>query len=139
MLSCRAVSQEGFLPPGEEDKLRRARGIRYLTLDKDTHDAIMQTCARLPDDVFNFVRCKCTLVSLGKTTWGQTYRTCSLGETAEWLILLDDRVSAADLPSSIAHEVAHAYRGHSSGSEQEEQEARDLARSWGLEGLGTLP
>lgn len=56
-----------------------------------------------------------------------------LDRGAEWLLLIYD--DAPDIETVIAHEVAHAYLGHSITDplmphEETERQARDLVRSW---------
>jgi len=58
---------------------------------------------------------------------------------ADWLIVLDDR--SPDLETVIAHEVAHAYLGHSIADplsdDETERQASEQTRSWGFTGLGS--
>jgi len=108
---------------------------------------ITKTVAKLPDDVRHFVYDSCSFLSvqLG-LTWPPDDR---------WKIILDDSMAddldPSDVESVIAHEIAHAYLGHSVFTLPElnpsgkyatspvEVEARELAEQWGFEGIGTEP
>ena len=76
-------------------------------------------------------------VSAGGALNGQCLPTRFLSHV-EWFILIYD--DAPDLETIIAHEVAHAYLGHSLddplSDEETEMQARELTREWGFTGKG---
>lgn len=72
--------------------------------------ALIRAPSRLPDDVLEFAIDKCAFFSLGGAGNGQCLPSRFI-EGAEWLLLIYD--DAPDIETVIAHEVAHAYLGHS--------------------------
>jgi predicted Zn-dependent protease len=75
--------------------------------------------------------------SIGAGSNGQCLPS-RFADGAEWLILIDN--DAPDIETVIAHEVAHAYLGHSLADllseEETEKQAREQVRAWGFSGKG---
>jgi hypothetical protein len=120
-----------------EHARRKANRARYFSADPETREALVRALSRLPDDALEFAVDKCVFVSLGGGVNGQCLPSRFVAD-ADWLVLLYDR--APDIETVIAHEVAHAYLGHSIGDplgdEETETQARDLVRAWGFSGKG---
>jgi hypothetical protein len=97
---------------------------------------IYEAVMRLPDDVRAFV---CDQVIFLCTSWGQAFRGRDWSE--RWIILVAPDLPADDAVGVVAHEIAHAWRGHGRGyqhySPEEEREACELVRAWGFMGRGT--
>jgi hypothetical protein len=117
----------------ESERARRKANLaRYLGNDPRTHRALIRAPSRVPDDVLDVAIDKCAFFSLGGAGNGQCLPSRFI-EGAEWLLLIYD--DAPDIETVIAHEVAHAYLGHSITDplmphEETERQARDLVRSW---------
>lgn len=96
----------------------------------DAEDTLRRAISRLPDEVREFAYDRCRFASVGASMIGQT-----LPPGTRWLILVRDEETDE---SVIAHEIAHAWRGHEGpNTDSQEQEVRALVRSWGFSGLGT--
>jgi hypothetical protein len=125
----------------EEFARKRAERVMYLGGDRSTREAIVRVLLRLPGDALDLAVDKCLFLSVGSAVSGQTQPKW-VYEPREWLILLYDQ--APNLETLIAHEIAHAYRGHSVSArhlseEEMERQARELTRSWGFtEAEGSL-
>jgi hypothetical protein len=98
---------------------------------------IYEAMMRLPDDVREFV---CDRVVFLSGAWGQAFRGMDWSD--KWLILLAHDLPEADASGIVAHEIAHAWRGHGEGNygytADEEREACAVARAWGFAGSGTV-
>lgn len=116
---------------------REANHARYFGADPATREALVNALSRLPDDARRFAIDKLVFVSCGGGLNGQCLPSRFIAE-ADWLVLIYDR--AQDLETVIAHEVAHAYLGHSIGDymsdEETERQAREQVRAWGFSGKG---
>ena len=101
--------------------------------DREAEATLRRTLSRLPADVLEFALARCRFAAVGPDIVAQT-----LPPDDRWVILL--REGEMD-ESVVAHEIAHAYRGHvrSTAADEaaQEAEARALARLWGVAGLGT--
>jgi hypothetical protein len=97
---------------------------------------IYETVMRLPDEVREFV---CDHIVFLSGAWGQAFR--GMDWSHKWLILLAPELPEADATGIVAHEIAHAWRGHGAGTYgyrmEEELEACRLALAWGFSGSGT--
>ena len=75
---------------------------------------------RLPQDVAEFALERCSFLSVGGKTWAQTMPVWALGRDLEsipenlWVITLSEQLqlSAEDIHSVVAHEIAHAWLKH---------------------------
>jgi len=98
---------------------------------------IYETIMRLPDEVRAFV---CAQVVFFSSGWGQAFRGMDLSD--RWVILLAHKLPEADATSIVAHQIAHAWRGHGEGTygytADEEREACATAKAWGFTGSGTV-
>ncbi len=98
---------------------------------------IYEAVMRVPDDVREFV---CDRVIFLSAAWGQAFRGQDWSE--RWIILVAPELPAEDATGVVAHEIAHAWRGHGERvggySPEEEREACALARAWGFTGRGTV-
>jgi hypothetical protein len=98
---------------------------------------IYETVMRLPDEVRNFV---CDRVVFLSGAWGQAFRGMDWSD--KWVILLAPDLPEADATGIVAHEIAHAWRGHGEGTYgytiDEERDACTVARDWGFTGRGTV-
>src|SRR5262245_9194725 len=89
----------------------------------------------LPGRVRQFVYDRCRFIwpedDLGYTVPGDVF-------IGVWVIMLRYDLPAADVPSTIAHEIAHAYRGDDFRTATPDCEiaAAELAASWGFAGSG---
>jgi hypothetical protein len=150
--AVRAQRRERYATPEEwqdqnlrehEAESRTLEGVAYridlgFWIGENTAlaDVIYQAAMRLPDEVREFV---CDLVVFLSGAWGQAFRGRDWSD--KWVILLAPDLPEADATGIVAHEIAHAWRGH--GAEtfgytpEEEREACDLARAWGFTGSGT--
>jgi hypothetical protein len=98
---------------------------------------IYETVMRLPDEVRAFVFDQVVFLS---PAWGQAFRGHDW--SGVWLVLLAPDLPDADATGVVAHEIAHAWRGHGEGrvgySADEEQEACAFVRAWGFTGQGAV-
>jgi hypothetical protein len=100
---------------------------------------IYETVMRLPDDVRAFVFDRVTFLS---AAWGQAFRGRDWSDS--WVVMLAPNLPAEDATGIVAHEIAHAWRGHGEGrvgygySVDEEQEACALVQAWGFTGRGAV-
>jgi hypothetical protein len=98
---------------------------------------IYETVMRLPDHVRAFVFDHVRFLS---AAWGQAFR--GRDWSASWLVMLAPNLPEADATGIVAHEIAHAWRGHGGGgglySADEEQEACAFVQSWGFAGRGAV-
>jgi hypothetical protein len=98
---------------------------------------IYETVMRLPDNVRAFVFDHVIFLS---AAWGQAFRGRDWSDA--WLVMLAPNLPDADATGIVAHEIAHAWRGHGEGrglySADEEQEACAFVRSWGFTGRGAV-
>jgi hypothetical protein len=111
--------------------------LGFFTGENETlAHTIYETVMRVPDEVRAFV---CETVVFLSGAWGQAFRGRDWSE--KWLILLAPDLPAADATGIVAHQIAHAWRGHGRStfgySPAEEQEACALAQAWGFSGHGT--
>jgi hypothetical protein len=91
---------------------------------------------RLPDEVQRFAGETCAFVAVGDDIQAQTLQP----NIHKWLIIVRE---SENRESVIAHEIAHAFLGHTRGAEfppdeesRIESEARTLVRAWGFTGKG---
>lgn len=98
---------------------------------------IYEAVMRLPDDVRAFVFDHVIFLS---AAWGQAFRGRDWSDA--WLVMLAPNLPAEDATGIVAHEIAHAWRGHGEGrggySADEEQEACAVVQSWGFTGRGAV-
>ena len=98
---------------------------------------IYEAVMRLPDDVRAFVFDRVIFLS---AAWGQAFRGRDWSDA--WLVMLAPNLPAEDATGIVAHEIAHAWRGHGEGrigySVDEEQEACALVQAWGFTGRGAV-
>jgi hypothetical protein len=98
---------------------------------------IYETVMRLPDNVRAFVFDHVIFLS---AAWGQSFRGRDWSDS--WLVMLAPNLPEADAMGIVAHEIAHAWRGHGEGrglySADEEQEACAFVQSWGFTGRGAV-
>jgi hypothetical protein len=123
-----------------EHTRRKANSVRYFSFQPETKEALVRVLSRVPRDALEFAIHKCVFLSSGGKEIGlngQCLPTRFIGE-ADWLILIYD--DAPDIETVIAHELAHAYLGHSLGEpmsdEETEAQAREQTRAWGFTGKG---
>ena len=95
--------------------------------DDPTWDTVQRTLKRLPEEVREFA-----------LDWIQFTSPAEegahlLSPSDRWTVVLSEKEQDE---SVVAHEVAHAWRGHEETSDEREQEVRDLARAWGFTGFG---
>lgn len=118
--------------------------------DEALNSAIVETIGRLPEDVAEFALEHCIFLSVGRAAYGMTLpgrvvtrRSRWKTTRNQWLILLAEDVPDDDLPSFIAHEIAHAWRKDDRLSpdlpDDCETETALLVKSWGFEGRGADP
>src|SRR4051794_24203993 len=113
------------LTPGRPFDLHHEFGRIIEVCDRLADDTLRRTLARLPVDVLEFALDQCAFASVGDGIRAQT-----LPPVGRWLILLGD---GEQLEAVVAHEIAHAFLGHESpNTDAQEQEVRDLVRSWGF-------
>jgi hypothetical protein len=95
--------------------------------DPATVEAIIDVLIELPDSPREFAIDNCVFISVGYAAQGQTVNT---NLERDWLIAVHDQ--APKLEPLIAHEIAHAVLGHTSGTpdNQRESEADKLATEW---------
>jgi hypothetical protein len=125
--------------------------LRYFGDDQEIYQALVATIMRLPQDVAEFVLERCSFVSVGGETWAQTMPVWALVRDLEsipenvWVITLSEKLSAEDLHSIIAHEIAHAWLKHGEWLKHgktiykppdAESQAANQARDWGFTGKG---
>ena len=85
----------------------------------------------MPADARQFALDHCIFVSVGSSSPAQV-----LPPTDRWTVLLEEGQPSVT-ESVVAHEVAHAWLGHEGqNTDEQERDARSLARSWGFTGLG---
>jgi hypothetical protein len=98
---------------------------------------IYETVMRLPDHVRAFVFDHVIFLS---AAWGQAFRGRDWSDT--WLVMLAPNLPEADATGIVAHEIAHAWRGHGGGrgfySADEEQDACAFVQAWGFTGRGAV-
>jgi hypothetical protein len=98
---------------------------------------IYETVMRLPDDVRAFMMDRVVFLS---SAWGQAFRGVDWSQ--QWVIVLAPDLPDDDATGIIAHEIAHAWRGHGTDplgyTADEEREACALAQCWGFTGAGTV-
>jgi hypothetical protein len=135
-----------------EAQIRREDEAMYRTLDyvadrlqvsylvggnEDLEQVIYETVLRLPDDVRTFA---CDTVVFLSSPYGHSFRGVDWAD--KWLIILPPDLPDADATGVVAHQIAHAWRGHGEAhhgygyTAQEEREACVLARAWGFSGRG---
>src|SRR5215210_4462326 len=103
----------------DEHRLRKANLARYFSADPNTRTAIVQALSRLPNEVLEFAISECVFVSVGEGLAGQCLPARFVAD-AKWLINLYE--SATGLETIVAHELAHAYLGHSIGDRLSDEE-----------------
>jgi hypothetical protein len=98
---------------------------------------IYETVMRLPAEVQAFVF---DHVGFFSPAWGQAFRGGDWSDV--WLVMLAPNLPDQDATGVVAHEIAHAWRGHGEGrglySADEEQEACAFVRAWGFTGDGSV-
>jgi len=119
---------------GVADRLDLSR----LTGENETlAHVIYETVMRLTDEVREFVGDHVVFLS---SAWGYAVRGMDWSD--KWLIVLAPDLPEADATGIVAHQIAHAWRGH--GAETygytaaEEREACAIAQTWGFIGSGTV-
>ena len=122
--------------------------IGYYGERPETLLRIAQTIAALPDDVAIFALRQMVFASVGAGVMGMTLpgRIGLAGGSRafknRWIVILDDAMPDNEFPTTIAHEIAHAWLKHDRLGEMPpncEREAAEQARSWGFKGLGADP
>ena len=92
---------------------------------------------RLPAEVRRFVMSNVCFIVVGEShghgqTWNKRWIRPAHGsagdDVAEWVIALSE---GGMIERVVAHEIAHAWRGHAEGAESE-AEAERLASEWGF-------
>lgn len=118
----------------DDHRLRHANLAGYMGADADTHHAIVRAVSRLPQVVAQFVVDSCVFFSVGEAVYGQCL-PARFVEGKDWIIVVDEGFPG-DVEALVAHEVAHAYLGHSIGEplgdEETERRAREQAVAWGF-------
>lgn len=126
-----------------EDEI--AYELAYFGDDVGLERAIVQTLARLPDDVREFALESCRFLSVGRADLGMVLPgrvgASEVVSEPRWLVLLEENVLSEDVHGIVAHEIAHAFLGHDRLSIDTpadcEKQAASRAREWGFDGAGT--
>jgi hypothetical protein len=122
--------------------------LSYLGENLQMEADIIQTLIKLPREIRNFALERCRFVSVGRGIVGitlpgkigsdsRTKRTRNM-----WIIVLDDNESPDEVETTIAHEIAHAWRGDDRMGEMDEEceeKAAAVTRDWGFQGRGADP
>jgi hypothetical protein len=95
---------------------------------------IVETVLRLPDEVLEFVCAQCTFVWFGRNTLAHTAPARYFSRP--WVIHLSPQLSLLEAHTAVAHEIAHAWLGHTELMPLYEAAAASLAQSWGFTGPG---
>jgi hypothetical protein len=97
---------------------------------------IYETMMRLPDEIREFAHDHVVFLS---GAWGQAFRGNDWSD--KWILLLAPELPEDDATGIVAHEIAHAWRGHGARrggfTPEEEREACHIALVWGFSGSGT--
>lgn len=128
--------------------------LAYFGDHAPLQQTIVETIARLPDEVAEFALERCRFISVGESLFGVVlpgrigvdhYRGRPAGHYSEalpadnWIIVLADPLPDEGAHSIVAHEIAHAWRGDdrlgNPPDDCEEATAR-LTAEWGFSGLG---
>ena len=118
--------------------------LAYFGEDTRLHRWIVQTVARLPEEVRDFACERCRFLSVGRSALGMVIpadiATHALEECTcnMWLILLEEELPEDDAHSIIAHEIAHARLGHNRFTADASVEilTAEKTKEWGFTGLG---
>ena len=121
--------------------------VRYYGECPDTHTQIIETVARLPEEVRDFVSGQCRFISAGRSIYGMvlpgSIGVDDVSQAPEniWIVLLRDPLPKRDAHGIIAHEIAHAFLKHDRLSPDgypgdSEQQVAGLAKQWGFTGKG---
>jgi len=116
-----------------------AYDLNYWGGTDATWRLIVNTIARLPQDVRDFALEECAFLSVGVDILGTVVPPRLTAKV--WFVLLADGLSAEDGPGIVAHEIAHAWLGHDFMAPPAncEPEAANLVASWGFTGDGADP
>lgn len=123
----------------------------YHSVDEGLKHEIQRTILRLPDEVATFAVERCHFTAVGSGTVGLVLPGRVGTHPADQeisrrfvIVLLDDPVRyGEEIQSTIAHEIAHAWRGEhvlAAGHPPDaEEQTAALARSWGFTGEASNP
>jgi hypothetical protein len=113
--------------------------IRYYCDSNEAQWLAIQTVARLPREVREFVFERCVFLSIGHVNHGMALPG-TIAQPDTWIILLGERLPQKDAHSIVAHEIAHAWLGHNRFALDVppdcETQAANLTRDWGFTGKG---
>ena len=135
------------LPPQTTEDLDAVHyDLAYFGADGQLERVLVDTIARLPEDVRQFALDHCRFLSVGRVSHGMVFRG-SIGvdyvtkrSDAVWLVLLFEDVGEDDIHCMVAHEIAHAWLGHSALDPNVPKDAEivtaNLVAEWGFTGLG---
>lgn len=103
--------------------------------DPATRRAIFEALIRLPEPVRRFALEQTATIGVGRAAAGIAFPPDALGPPRATIVLAE-RDGARE---TFAHEVAHAFLGHTQAGAEVEREAAAQARSWGFDGLSADP
>jgi len=148
----------GRIPISAPDDLNAIQQrLAYYGDDAVLERTIVETLARLPDDVRVFALDQCCFLSVGGANHGMVlpgrigrqeadYTDVGPGESLDgdpWLVLLSESLPPRDAHGIVAHEIAHAWLGHDrlslDVSPECEIDTANLTGRWGFTGLGANP
>jgi hypothetical protein len=121
--------------------------LNYIGESEDARHCIASAIVQLPDDVREFAL-EGGFLTVGDPAAGFYLRRENLRYLADgvpWLIVLSDAIDYEELPGLAAHELAHLWLGHPTGTTdltafaECEEAAAGLVREWGFGGMGAHP